>query len=289
MVKQNIHQAVEVAYLKTDHCPLSNRQYSFFEMVYLISGRGFVNINGNRMAYRDGNLLLLTPNDHHHYEIVVETEFLLIRFSDSYIRNYPWKSIHHLECLLFYATKLSGCVMRCKEDSLLVEKIVDSLLFGMKLGGVYQQDLDMNLVNALIVIAARNIAKLRPGNVRDNTDKRILEIINHIERNIFIPEQLTAAAIGDTFGISQTYLGVYFKKQCGETLQQFISGYRIRLIEWRLKFSDLRINELADEFGFADGSHLNKFFKKQKGISLSGYRQALPRLDPGSIRTPNLH
>ncbi|WP_260607432.1 helix-turn-helix domain-containing protein [Chitinophaga polysaccharea] len=75
--------------------------------------------------------------------------------------------------------------------------------------------------------------------------------------------------------MSETYLGVYFKKQCGETIQQFISGYKIRLIEWRLKFSDLRINELADEFGFADGSHLNKFFKKQKGISLTAYRQAL--------------
>lgn len=275
MVKQNIHQQVEVEYLKTDHCPLVNRQYSFFEIVYLISGKGFININGNRMAYRDGNLLLLTPDDRHHFEIAETTEFLLIRFSESYVRTYPWKSIHHLECLLFYATKLSGCVMRCKDDSRLVEMLVNSLLYGIKLGGAYQQDLEMNLVNALIVIAARNIAKLRPGNVRDNTDKRILEIINHIERNIFTPSQLTATAIGNAFGISETYLGVYFKKQCGETIQQFISRYKIRLIEWRLKFSDLRINELADEFGFADGSHLNKFFKKQKGISLTAYRQAL--------------
>lgn len=275
MVKQNIHQQVEVEYLKTDHCPLVNRQYSFFEIVYLISGKGFVNINGNRMAYRDGNLLLLTPDDRHHFEIAEATEFLLVRFSESYVRSYPWKSIHHLECLLFYATKLSGCVMRCKDDSRLVEMLVDSLLYGIKLGGAYQQDLEMNLVNALIVIAARNIAKLRPGNVRDNTDKRILEIINYIERNIFTPNLLTATAIGNAFGISETYLGVYFKKQCGETIQQFISGYKTRLIEWRLKFSDLRINELADEFGFADGSHLNKFFKKQKGVSLTAYRQAL--------------
>jgi AraC family transcriptional activator of pobA len=273
MVKQNMHQQVELEYLKTDHCPLGDRQYSFFEMVYLISGKGTVCINGNRMAYRDGNLLLLTPNDRHTFEITEVTEFLLIRFSDSYIRSYPWKSIHHLECLLFYATHLSGCVMRCKDDSRLVEMIVESLLFGMKLGGVYQLDLDMNLVNALIVIAARNISKIRPENVRTNTDKRILQIINHIERHIFMPDQLTAAVISQTFGISQAYLGIYFKKQCGETIQQFIASYRIRLIEWRLKFSDLRINELADEFGFADGSHLNKFFKKQKGMSLTGYRQ----------------
>jgi AraC family transcriptional activator of pobA len=92
MVKQNMHQQVELEYLKTDHCPLVDRQYSFFEMVYLISGKGMVSINGNRMAYRDGNLLLLTPNDRHNFEITEATEFLLIRFSDSYIRSYPWKA-----------------------------------------------------------------------------------------------------------------------------------------------------------------------------------------------------
>lgn len=37
-------------------------------MVYLISGKGVVSINGNRMAYRDGNLLLLTPNDRHNWQ-----------------------------------------------------------------------------------------------------------------------------------------------------------------------------------------------------------------------------
>ncbi len=80
--------------------------------------------------------------------------------------------------------------------------------------------------------------------------------------------------IANQFGISGTYLGSYFKEQCGETIQHFISNYKIRLIEHRLKFSDKRINEIAHEFGFADESHLNKFFKKHKqGLSLTGYRR----------------
>lgn len=53
----------------------------------------------------------------------------------------------------------------------------------------------------------------------------------------------------------------------------FIANYHLRLIEYRLSFSDTRINELVEEFGFADESHMNKFFKRHKGMSLSVYRR----------------
>lgn len=49
----------------------------------------------------------------------------------------------------------------------------------------------------------------------------------------------------------------------------------MRLIEHRLKFSDKLINEIVAEFGFADESHLNKFFKKHRNMSLSAYRKTV--------------
>ncbi len=80
------------------------------------------------------------------------------------------------------------------------------------------------------------------------------------------------AEIAAKFGLSLTYLGSYFQKQCNESLQYYISSYRIRLIEHRLQFSDIRLHELASEFGFTDVSHINKFFKRHKGMSLKAYR-----------------
>lgn len=74
------------------------------------------------------------------------------------------------------------------------------------------------------------------------------------------------------FGISSNYLGRYFKKHCGETKQSYIANYKTSLIEHRLKHSDKRINEIVLEFGFTDESHLNKFFKQQRGISPKNYR-----------------
>jgi AraC-like DNA-binding protein len=99
-----------------------------------------------------------------------------------------------------------------------------------------------------------------------------MDILQYIQHNIYYPEKLKAESISDNFGISNAYLGRYFKKHTSETMQQYITNYKTKLIEHRLKFSDKRINEIADEFGFTDESHLNKYFRKQKGKSPKAYR-----------------
>lgn len=274
MGKENIHQPVEVAYERIEACPRSNLQLSFFQIAYVISGSGFFNINSNRLLYRAGNLMLLTPNDQYHFTVDQASEFLFVKFNGSYVKEYQWKNINHMECLLYYATHLSGCILKNKPDEFLVKSIVDALLHGMQHNDVYHEDLTIHFVNALIVIAARNIAKIKPVEVKESADKRILDIIDYIQAHIYCPPKLTASAIAQMFGLSNTYLGNYFKNHCGETLQHYIAQYKLRLIEHRLKFSDRRINEIVDEFGFTDESHLNKFFKKHRNTSLTAYRKA---------------
>jgi AraC-like DNA-binding protein len=274
MRKENMHQSVEVIYKKVDECPLINSQFSFFQMVYVVSGTGFLHINGNVISYQAGNLMLLTPNDYHTFDITTTTEFLLVKLNSEYVKEYRSKSIDHIECLLHYASHLSGCILKRKADEFLVKSIAESLIYAINNKDIYDEDLITHYVNALIVIAARNIAMIKPAGVKENADKRVLEIINYIQSNIFYPQKLKALAIAEKFDISDTYLGSYFKSHCGETIQSFISNYKIRLIEHRLSFSDMRINEIVDEFGFSDESHLNKFFKKHRNISLTGYRKA---------------
>ncbi|KQB38467.1 AraC family transcriptional regulator [Flavobacterium aquidurense] len=274
MVKENLHQSVEVIYKKVDKCPLVNLQLSFFQMVYVISGSGFLHINGNAISYQTGNLMLLTPNDYHTFDITIPTEFLLVKLNSEYVRNYKSKSIDHIECLLHYASHLSGCILKRKADEYLVKSISESLVYAINNKDIYDEDLITHYVNALIVIAARNIAKIKPTGVLESSDKRVLEIINYIQANIYFPQKIKISIIAAKFDISETYLGSYFKNHCGETIQSFVSNYKIRLIEHRLRFSDMRINEIVEEFGFSDESHLNKFFKKHKDISLTGYRKA---------------
>jgi len=273
MSNGNFYKSFEVLYRKATDCPIKNFQAACFQMVYVISGNGFLIINGNRLAYRQANLMLLNSKDDHSFDIASPTEFLLIRFNREYLKEHKWKSIDHLETLLHYSTHLSGCVINNTGDSLLVKSIVNSIQLGISNVNDYNEDLLSHFINALIVIAARNIIKLKPENIQLNADQRLLDIIDYIQTNIYFPEKIKAATISQVFSISETYLGSYFKKQCGETIQHFISKYKLRLIEHRLRFSSMRINEIVSEFAFSDESHLNKFFKKHRQMSLTAFKK----------------
>jgi len=274
MIQPPLQHCVEVIYEKTDHCPFRGKPNLFFQLVYLISGGGFVNLNGNSTAYHPGDLFLITPNDNHCFEIDSVTEFVLIKFSPEYVKEYRWKSFDHVQFLLHHAPQLSGALMQTVSDRFQVKHIIDLLLHELDHIDHYNQDLRRYFVNALIVIAARNIAKANPAQLKTAADNRILEIVSYIQANISNPAMLTASAIGKRFGISQTYLGTFFKHQSGETIQHFISNYKLRQIEYRLRFSDMRVGEIVAEFGFSDESHLNKFFKKQRGVSLTEFRKS---------------
>jgi len=275
MSNGNFYQSFEVLYRKVTECPIKNLQTACFQMIYVISGNGHLVINGNRLPYRPANLMLLNSNDDHSFDIPSQAEFLLIRFNREYLKENRWKTADHLESLLYYSTHLSGCVINNKADSQLVKSIVDSIRLEIANLNDYDEDLLSNFVNALIVIAARNILRLKPQNVQLNADQRLLDIINYVQTNIYSPEKIRAATISEVFSISETYLGSYFKKQGGETIQHFISNYKLRLIEHRLRFSSMRINEIVSEFGFSDESHLNKFFKNHKKMSLSAFKKQI--------------
>ncbi|MCV9927851.1 AraC family transcriptional regulator [Flavobacterium sp. LS1R49] len=277
MARENIHNSLEVYYEKIDCCPLQDRQFNFFEFVYVLSGKGNHGINGNQLPFKGGDLFLITPNDYHSFNLDLVCEFMVVRFAPSYVKSYSWQSIDHIECLLYYASHFSGSIIINEADKLMVANLMQNLQHTAELKSIYAEDLMRHLVNAIIVIAARNISVIKPESISPNADTRILQIIDYIQEHIRQPELLKINVIAEKFGLSDTYLGSYFRKQCNESIQQYISSYRIRLIEHRLRFSNKRVHEIADEFGFADESHINKFFKRHKGMSLSLYRNTSKR------------
>ncbi len=278
MARENISKSLEVYYEKIDCCPLRDRQFNFFEFVYVLSGNGVHGINGNQLPFEAGDLFLITPHDCHSFDLDSICEFMVIRFGEYYVREYQWKSIDHIECLLYNASDLSGTVLINHEDKKMVKSLIQHLQQTINQETVYTEDLVRHLVNALIVIAARNIAIIKPKNISQHAENRILQILDYIQEHIRVPERLTIAVIAERFDLSPTYLGSYFRKQCNESLQQYISSYRIRLIEHRLRFSDRRVHEIADEFGFTDESHINKFFKRHRGMSLKQFRDSVMKV-----------
>jgi AraC-like DNA-binding protein len=291
MNKENLHQPFEIVYKKLDECPKGGHKHMFFELVYILSGTGIQCINDNKFAYHAGHMFLITPEDCHSFEVETTTEFFFLRFTDIYIKSKAFQTddIQRLEYILSNANHQPGCILKNYSDKSLVRPIVEAVIREYVNRDLYNKELIQQLVNTLIVVVTRNIAKYMPEEVTEKTEEKAMDILNYLQNNIFYPEKLRTETVSSHFGISDTYLGKYFKKHTGETLQQYITAHRLKLIEARLKFSDKRINEIAGEFGFTDESHFNKFFRKQNGQSPSQYRKnILPQANQASLVSGSL-
>ncbi len=279
MHKESLYQPFEIAYKQLDVCPKSAHKHNFFELVYVVSGTGIQCINDNKFNYHEGQLFLITPEDCHSFDIERTTEFVFIRFNDIYVksqgkgdpRDFEWTK--KLEYILHNASHQPGCILCNAPDKVLVKAMVESILGELAHKQLYHQEIIAQIINTIITIVARNISLNMPGKVAESTGNTIINILNYIQESIYDPEKLRAEIIADHFGIADGYLSRYFKKHTGESIQQYIINYKLKLVETRLQHSDMRINEIVNELGFTDESHLNRLFKKYKGLNPTAFRR----------------
>ncbi|MEJ5053355.1 AraC family transcriptional regulator [Sphingobacterium sp. MYb382] len=274
-MKENLYEPFEVICKKFDKCPVRDQVFSFFEFVYVLSGHGEQSVNDHTLAYKPGDLYIHTPDDRHSFDVKSTTKFLFIRFNNSYIQD---KAIdlgnkQRLAFILQHANHKPKCVLYHESDRLLVNSIAETIIGISVNRNLYSRELMQQLIYTLILLVVRNIAAGLPQEINQNTDEKIIAILHYIQRHIADPMKIRIDELSSHFNISKSYLGRYFKKQTNETIQNYIINYRLKTIENILLYSNMRITEIAFELGFTDESHLDKFFKKRKGVSPTAFRK----------------
>lgn len=276
MIKQQLYQPYSISVETMSQYPLRDlKQNSFFEIIYVLSGSGKQRINENKFSYNAGDVFLLTPGDKSCFDIEVETKFFFLRFNNIYLKESGLMkdNIQRVEYILQNANHLPGCIVKNETDKPLLRSVVEGLIQEHINRDTCWEKLCMQLVNTLIVIVGRNIEKYLPEELTEDQEEKAYDLLQYIQANIYDPSKIKAESLSREFGISINYLGRYFKKHTGKTLQDYVTSYKIKLVENRLLHSTMRISEIVDELGFSDESHLNKFFKKQHGINPSEYRR----------------
>ncbi len=97
--------------------------------------------------------------------------------------------------------------------------------------------------------------------------------MTYIQHHIYDKELIKIENLAACFNKSPDHLNRYFKNETGNTIKDYITRYKLNLIQTRLKFSDLTISEIAYEMNFTDESHLNKTFKSVFGQTAKQYKK----------------
>ncbi|MCD0471560.1 AraC family transcriptional regulator [Flavobacterium sp. JAS] len=270
---RNLYRPFELQFLEVSEYEAKERKNTFFEMVFVLEGKGIQIINDHRLPYSSDKLFLIFPQDTHSFEVIEKTKFFFIRFHDSYLKTQNSDWIQKLEFIFHNHNHLPGCILKTVTDKPLLRAMVEALIREENSNFPQQQEVTKQILNTIITLAARNISLISPLALNQSNAEPSLDLLNYVHHNIYQPEELKASKMALKFNVSPTYISEYFKTKTGQSIQQYTIAYKIKLIETRLKFTNMQINEIVYEFGFSDASHLNRLFKKYTGLNPSDYKK----------------
>lgn len=117
--------------------------------------------------------------------------------------------------------------------------------------------------------------------VKKFENSKIDRILNYINLHYFEP--LNLIDVAGYFGVSETYLSRYFKKQTGKNFVNYINDVRTDNAAFELRSTDKSITNIAVDNGFSTPSVLNRYFRKKYGITPTAYRRQSGIMADGDV------
>ncbi len=86
-------------------------------------------------------------------------------------------------------------------------------------------------------------------------------VLDYIARSY--DKKITLEDLSQRFGTNRTDLNKLFKKETGMTAIKYVIDLRLRIARSLLKDTDLPVERIAEQTGFADSTHLERLFKQK--------------------------
>ena len=282
MSRYTLHETFVVDQYSIEEWEAEPHNHNYFEIIFVEKGNGFHTINGVRFPYKENNIFLLAPEDTHHFEIESYSTFTYFKFTELLFSskvNLPDRKfwLQRIEQLLHHPNIIPGDVICHEEDRTIIWDIHNVVLEEFKNEEIYYQEIISNAISTILSIIVRNISEKYNSNQKEVliSHSKIDQILSHIRQNVYDNDLTKISYLANKFNMSQSSISTYFKRKTGESIHQYVTKYKMKLVEYRLQHTEFTIAEIAYQLGYTDESHLTKTFKKHFSMSPKQYRKEL--------------
>lgn len=105
-------------------------------------------------------------------------------------------------------------------------------------------------------------------------DSTIFSIKDYISKH-YSNDALSIKEISEHVFLSASYVCTYFKNQTGQTLNQYLTEYRMDKAKQLLADGRYQITDISSKVGYSNGNYFSKSFKKFTGMNPSKYREKM--------------
>lgn len=269
-------RALHILKLELTDWPYETHTHNFFELILVRQGSGMHHINDVSFPFHAGDIFLLTPEDHHYFDLNEQTNFTYIKFTEQVFQEKSaWqeqKWTDEIHQILYKPNAIPESIIKNKKESERIFQLAEMLFEEYVSPVSYSRQLTLELFGAIFVMVVRNLSVRYAPTVDDRQKEKFNKILAYIRQNVDKKEKVTIDSIAKAFNLSPNYVSAFLRKYTGCGLQKIITETRLKTAERLLKQSTLNINEIAEKVGFSDSSHMNKMFRKYNGSNPSDLR-----------------
>ena len=250
----------------------------FTEMIYLVSGSLYAEVDGRQYTMNPGDLIIFHPKQIHSFldypvkEAATQpTYFYAIKFDDMILSNTTPGS-PKLPKLLNSDNQNNPPSNLLLADDLKYDAV--KLFFENCIWEVNHKEFgyDIKVASTISLIITTVFRIWLKHGFRFNTkstfdqfsskDFSVLEYIDsHSSENINIEE------LASKCGMCYSNFAKQFKNQYGRTCKEYIEFIRICKADTLLLYTDQTLDYISQETGFTDASHFIRTYKKIRGIT----------------------
>lgn len=250
----------------------------FTEMVYLVSGILFAEVNNKKYTMNPGDLVIFHPKQIHSFldypvkESAPEKPyFYVIKFDDMILSNTTPGSPKLPKLLnsmnqeempynLITAEELKYNPVKLYFEHCIWETHHKEFGYDIKVASNISL-----IITELMRIWMRRGMKFSSKTTFDQFSSKDFSVLEYIDKHS--AENISIEALADKCGMCYSNFAKQFKAQFGRTCKEYIEFVRICKADTLLLYTDKTLDYISQETGFTDASHFIRTYKKIKGTT----------------------
>lgn len=236
--------------------------HSFYELEFIIDGKGRYEINNSVFEIRRGALFLTPPADYHTYSLSENEKirYYNVQFFPSLINDDVSSRLYtcSLPIALYFSEEETVEIIRKLEE---LKRTFDrkSLLYGMEV---------RNLIENLCIESLRWMEEKK--NVNTEAPPTVKAAIIYVKEHYREPITLDTAA--EYVGLSSTYFSHRFTEVVGIGFSAYVRDIRLNAAANLIRSTQLTVKEICYKTGFTDPNYFSNAFRAHFGMSPKKYR-----------------
>lgn len=261
--KANLLHLQEIGSLQALSPYADQREHLLSYLFFIVTaGKGTLKYNGVEYSLSEGQC------------VFIDCQIPYAHTTDTDLWNLKW--IH------FYGANMSSIYAHYVEQGglpVFTPKSIDDFeeIWNQIMITANSNDYIRNMVinenlNALLTRIMQNSRKKQNSMYISEKRKNLQNVKQYLDEHF--QEKITLDYLSDHFYMNKHYLGRIFHEQFGISINNYIIYLRVNHAKHLLRFTNLTIEEIANDCGIYDSNYFSRMFKKIEGVSPRAFRQS---------------